>query len=198
MPRVVRPAAAAAGGGTTLHAALLGRQSCQAAAAACRPPALGWRFPCPARQCRAPAASRLSPSPLLPRISTNSTTETYQLKARACLPLSSWCCLLGGCRLMLALPPLPPPCCLFCSRLHRQCNLHSMRLFLLPPRPQCNLHSMRLFLLPPRPQCNLNLKFTQNNTIDCELDQGPLHRAIKFSCDAGVSGNLEAWRGLSC
>ncbi|PRW45334.1 lysozyme C-like [Chlorella sorokiniana] len=33
--------------------------------------------------------------------------------------------------------------------------------------------------------CNLNFKFTQNNTIDCELDQGPLHSAIKFSCDAG-------------
>ena len=40
---------------------------------------------------------------------------------------------------------------------------------------------------PPLLQCNLNFKVTSNNTIDCELDQGPLHSAIKFSCDAGVS-----------
>ncbi|GAB4814371.1 hypothetical protein N2152v2_001417 [Parachlorella kessleri] len=31
-------------------------------------------------------------------------------------------------------------------------------------------------------KCNLNFKFIQNNTVDCELDQGPLHTAISFSC----------------
>ncbi|KAI7842085.1 hypothetical protein COHA_004280 [Chlorella ohadii] len=42
-------------------------------------------------------------------------------------------------------------------------------------------------------KCNLNFKITSNNTIDCELDQGPLHSAIKFSCDAGLSSSCLPW-----
>ena len=104
--------------------------------------------------------------PTLVPCSTNSTTETYQLKVR-----------LGDGLLPTHVKPAAagvPACDARSSYHHRGRN---ETLHYVDGLPHLCL----------RLQCNLNFKITSNNTIDCELDQGPLHSAIKFSCDARVS-----------